>query len=204
MGFFIDDDECIYMCRKGNELAWQLLQEKYKAFIYSWIDSAVTTYRYLSLSRDELYQSMLLVWHDAVEAYQEEYGLFYSYAKLCVTRDLISFLRQETSDQSKKVNRSYSLDEPISESEGTTYGDLLESHYWSTSPTATYEVNETWERIENVIDEQLSEQERQVFYLQQDGIDYEEIAARLHISKKKVDNLLQKIKRHIKERIECE
>lgn len=204
MGFFMDDDEYIYMCRKGNDEAWLFLFNRYRSFIYSWIDSGVTTYRYLSHSREEIFQMMAIVWHNSVESYREDFGLFYAYAKLCVQRDLLSYLRQETSDQARHVKHTLSLDEPIDDTSSMTYGDMLEGHYWNTNPSETYCVNETWHKIERVIDYQIDELERRVFDLHQQGYDYETIAQHEQLSTKKIDNILQKIKRRIKSEIGTE
>ncbi len=201
MGIFSDDDELIYMCAKGNERAWELLYQRYHSFIGTWMNEKVTTYRYLSVSQDELKQLMIAVWYRAVEEYQPEYGIFYAYAKLCVQREMVSFLRDEMSLSGKLHRQQFSLDEPLHDMDCTTYGDLIESHYWNTNPAAEFQLQETWSTIRTVIDTQLNELEQKVFARQQAGISYEDIASELGISEKKIDNILQKIKRLLKMRL---
>lgn len=201
MGIFTDDDELIYMCAKGNEVAWSLLFNRYRSFIYTWMNEKVTTYRYLSLTEDELFQVMVPVWYRAVEDYRPDFGVFYSYAKLCVQRETVSFLREEMSIGGKLQRQQFSLDEPLHDADCMTYGDLVESHYWDTDPVSQFQLHETWTTIQSVIDNELDVLEQKVFTRQQAGQSYEDIANELAISEKKIDNILQKIKRLLKVRL---
>lgn len=201
MGFHCEDDELIYMCRKGSEIAWEMLEERYRLFIYSWIHEKVLTFRHLTMTVDELHLAMRMSFRQAVEGYQPESGLFYSYAKLCIMRDIISYLRTEMSQQSRQNRLNYSTDEPIPDQEGMTYGDLAQGSYWMGDPVETIHVAESWQSIRKVLDEELTEMEEELFLRYQQGEDYQSLADRFQLSTKKVDNLLQKVKRKMKARL---
>ena len=198
MGFHAEDDELIYMCRKGSEVAWEMLESKYRLLIYSWIHEKVLTFKYLSMTVDDLHLAMRWSFRQAVEAYQPEFGVFLSYAKLCITRDVISYLRSEMSQQSRQQRLNYSMDEPLPDHDGMTYGELIEGSYWISNPIETIHVQETWTSIRDVLDHHLDPIEEEIFIRYQQGEDYQSLADRFHLSTKKVDNILQKIKRKMK------
>ncbi|NLW29782.1 MAG: hypothetical protein GXY98_07835 [Erysipelothrix sp.] len=96
------------------------------------------------------------------------------------------------------LDRSISLSYPVTVDESVTLLDVIAEKTYQYDPEYMSLFDEKMLITHEILDS-LKEFEKQVFVLRNDGYSYEEIADICHISAKKVDNILQKIRRIAKE-----
>ncbi|MCQ2407620.1 MAG: sigma-70 family RNA polymerase sigma factor [Oscillospiraceae bacterium] len=129
----------------------------------------------------------------AASSYQPEgVASFRTYASVCIRNRMRSaFKKQHPDPAGEQMTSAVSLDDPEQ-----SLGDLLADG--EDSPEQAYlekeRIAELYERIASV----LSRQELEIFHLSVSGLSYEEIAKRLKISIKSVDNAIQRARRKLR------
>ncbi|NLL75089.1 MAG: hypothetical protein GX233_04890 [Erysipelothrix sp.] len=96
------------------------------------------------------------------------------------------------------VNPRYSLDIPIGENDSLTRIDFIQSNSFSDCPRKMAQYMEVRERSDGYLNS-LKIQEQKVHSLREEGFSYSSIADELNISNKDVDNIVQKIRRNLKD-----
>ena len=173
----VTDLELIALCKKGNEVAYEKLINRYKGFLinvlkqYPFIHS--TEYDYLVL------KAMINFKH-IVFKYDESLGKFYSY--------VITILRRNLSSEIKKYkeyldNIVYCFDDDNNMDSYLTFRE---------NSTPPYIIEET-KPVDKSIFKSL---EIKILNLIDLGYKYKEVADKLKISVKKVDNTIQKFKKY--------
>lgn len=173
----------LLLAKEGDGEAFVRLAEEYKPML----DSAVAAYRDGLCDQDieELHQEALLAFHRAVQSYELLYGnvSFGLYAKICVSKALVSALRQLKKYAGVVV---IPLDE-IEPSELTV-----------SDPASSVIERESAAELRAFIRENLSKYENSVWWMHYSGMSIEEIAESLGSTKKSVSNALARIKRKLR------
>jgi len=128
----------------------------------------------------------------AIERYHEQKDvLFYTYAKKCIERKIISVVISSNRNKNKILNESISYDDDE---------NLLLRFIKSETPSPEEEILniELEEDLLQKIREVLTDLEEQVFSLLISGFKYKEIAEILDKDGKSIDNAIQRIKIKIK------
>ena len=115
---------------------------------------------------------------------------------MCAEREVRSMLRKERVKGLYAHHRSISLDQSISEEEGAYLLDFVENTYPEYNPSWSYEYN----RLEALCNEEyksLGDEEKRIFELWSGGMSYKEIAQKVNIKIKTVDNILQKVRKKL-------
>ena len=171
------------LAKEGDGDAFARLAEEYKPML----DSAVASYKSDLCDQDieELHQEALLAFHRAVQSYELLYGnvSFGLYAKICVSKALVSALRQLKKHGGVVV---IPLDE-IEPSELTV-----------SDPASSVIEKESAAELRAFIRENLSKYENSVWWMHYSGMSIEEIAESLGSTKKSVSNALARIKRKLR------
>ena len=173
----------LLLAKEGDGDAFARLVEEYKPML----DSAVASYRDGLCDQDieELHQEALLAFHRAVQSYELLYGnvSFGLYAKICVSKALVSALRQLKKYAGVVV---IPLDE-IEPSELTV-----------SDPASSVIERESAAELRAFIRENLSKYENSVWWMHYSGMSIDEIAESLGSTKKSVSNALARIKRKLR------
>ena len=173
----------LLLAKEGDGDAFARLAEEYKPML----DSAVASYKSDLCDQDieELHQEALLAFHRAVQSYELLYGnvSFGLYAKICVSKALVSALRQLKKHGGVVV---IPLDE-IEPSELTV-----------SDPASSVIEKESAAELRAFIRENLSKYENSVWWMHYSGMSIEEIAESLGSTKKSVSNALARIKRKLR------
>ena len=173
----------LLLAKEGDGDAFARLAEEYKPML----DAAVASYKSDLCEQDveELHQEALLAFHRAVQSYELLYGnvSFGLYAKICVSKALVSALRQLKKYAGVVV---IPLDE-IEPSELTV-----------SDPASSVIERESAAELRAFIRENLSKYENSVWWMHYSGMSIEEIAESLGSTKKSVSNALARIKRKLR------
>lgn len=176
------DAQLANMVKNGDELAFEEIVVRYIRLIAS----IASKYRATSYDVNDFVQEGLLVLLKACKTYNKNSGSsFKNYAALCVENKFISILRKS---QIKSAIPKESM-VPI---------DQLElSDDNTNNPEEMFLEKDFLKNISLSLQEKLSLMEREVFSFYIAGCSYEEIATKMDINVKSVDNALQRIRRKL-------
>ena len=190
-----NDNELIYLIYDFNEDANRILHEKY----YKIIKIKVAKYRALAkrigLDTCDLMQEGLLGLEEAINSYRDNKDMkFYSFANMCIERQILSVLNYHSRKKHTFLNDSCSID--VEDEKGRTMLDYsLKSDI---DPLMMMEKEEEKNSIYDLMTKDLSKLEKEVFELKLNGLDYREIARLLNKSYKSIDSALQRIRVKLK------
>lgn len=184
------DEQLIREFRTGEKEIIDYIMEKYKDLVRK---EAKAMYL-LGGENDDLIQEGMIGLFKAVQDYDLEQPVsFYSFARLCVSRQMYSAIEASKRKKHIPLNSYVSFYEPEDEGQKINLIDTMEAGEGS-DPEKAFFSKEYARIIENELEEQLSELEKKVLYLHLLGTDYKTIAALLSKSSKTIDNALQRIK----------
>ena len=175
----LSDNEIITAIREGNyELMKVIIDRYYSVVIYN-------VRKYCSEDCfDDAVQEANLALYTAVKSYDSEKSAFSTFATLCIKRVLFSMLKQRNGQ--KNIPK-----ELISSIEETEIVD-------TNSPEKLFIEKESLKTLKDSIKVELSAMEYKVLQLFLNGESYSDIAKKLDISQKSVDNSLTRIRKKLK------
>ena len=184
-----NDYELLYYIHQRDDEGLNLLIKKYHTTIMQFIRKSKAYYFHRYTDYTEIYQIALIILLESVQCYRLDKKLsFYHFYLMKLKYALIDRMRKE------KFGNMLSLDYQICEASGSYLMDTLENQDPSLDADWLIRLDEVYKR-KNRFEQNFSDIERKVFHLRYEGYSYREIAESLHISVKKVDNILQKIRK---------
>lgn len=195
----LSDEELIQASRSGNHAATDFLMEKYKGLV---IQKAKPLYL-PGADREDILQEGMLGLFKAVRDYDPKgEANFYTFASLCVTRQIYSAVQAAARKKHFPLNSAISLS-TRSENGGSEEGqpspsieDTLAGG--DASPEEQIVGRENTRLLEEEIGKKLSPLEKKVLSLQLTGLSYTEIAKILDKPPKSIDNAQQRIRTKIR------
>ena len=182
------DEQLIRKLREGETGIIDYLMEKYKNLVRKEANAMYL----LGGETDDLIQEGMIGLFKAVQDYDlKQDASFSSFARLCVTRQLYSAIEASKRKKHSPLNSYISLYEK--EDGQSSLIDTMEAEK-ETNPEELMVSQERARRIEEKLEQELSDLEKRVLYLHLLGTDYKKIANLLERSPKTVDNALQRIK----------
>lgn len=187
-----NDNELISYIAEGNEDANNLLIEKYKPLITKIATKMLPYCEGNGFDLSDLIQEGMIGLNYAIEKYRElKDVLFYTYAKKCIERKIISVVIKSNRNKNKVLNESISYDDDESQ-----LLNILKDN--TPSPEEVMLDLELEKEIIDKIKKELTDFENQVFQLLISGFLTGEIADMLDRDKKSIENAIQRIKIKIK------
>lgn len=192
-----NDYELLTYVSEKNEEASEVLFEKYRPLILATANRLFCYCKNTGLELNDLIQEGMLGLNLAMNSFDEERDTsFYTYAKMCIERKIITQIVASRRLKHKVLNDSLSLE--------NTDGNNIDYVFDKSLTDNSYNPEEILFNIENEKDlikdvsKILTDFEVQVFELKINGFDYKEIAEILDKDIKAIDNALQRIKLKIK------
>lgn len=182
------DEQLIVKLRDGDQAIMDYLMEKYKNLVRKEANAMYL----LGGDTDDLIQEGMIGLFKAVRDYKiESEASFYTFAKLCVSRQMYSAIEASKRKKHSPLNSYVSLYEKNEDKVA-----LIETMepVTETNPEEILISQEYVSRLEEKLEESLSPLENKVLYLHMLGTDYKTIANLLDKSVKTIDNALQRIK----------
>ncbi len=187
-----NDYELLNYIAEGNEDANNIIIKKYEPLIIGIANKMFAYCKNNGLDKNDLIQEGMIGLNHAIDRYHEQGDtLFYTYAKKCIERKIISVVIGSNRNKNKILNESISYDDEE---------NLLLKVLKDTSPNPE-ELMIDMEHEKDFIlkvKETLTDLESQVFELLISGFKYKEIAEILDKGQKSIDNAIQRIKNKIK------
>lgn len=182
------DEQLICKFRQGDKTIMDYLMEKYKNLVRKEANAMFL----LGGENDDLIQEGMIGLFKAVRDYQTDQDTsFYSFAKLCITRQMYSAIEASKRKKHSPLNSYISFYEQGEDQ--STLLDKMEAGNQS-NPEELLVGRERAQILEAKLEENLSDLENRVLYLHLLGTDYKTIARLLDKSPKTIDNALQRIK----------
>lgn len=183
-----NDYELICLAREGNEDAINIIYQKYKPIIVSKSKHSIVLASHHGIEISDIMQEGYIGLEEAIKSFSESDNTsFYTFAVLCINRQIINYLRKLNCTKDKVLNDAVVIDE------------TLEKSIKDTSDTEfSFISSEIMEDIEN----NLTEFERDVFKYRVEGYSFEEIANILNRDIKSIYNTFHRLKGKVKKIIE--
>ena len=186
------DAELATAAQSGDVLAEGALVKRYASLA----EGISRSYFIVGGDRDDLYQIALIALLEAVRRFDpEREAKFPTYASACIRNRLLDAVRAASAGKNAPLRDSVPID---GEDEGAA-GELVSPEL---SPEQQYIEKEAEESFFSALGEMLGEQDLTVLRFYLAGVPYKEIAEKLGISAKKVDNTVYGAKKKIARLIE--
>lgn len=197
------DEELILRLRDGEEAITDYIMDKYKNMVRSKAKSMYI----LGADREDLIQEGMIGLFKAVRDYDTgRDASFFTFADLCVSRQMYTAIQAAGRQKHMPLNTYVSLYADGADGEdGLREAErgLLESaaSRLEQNPEELLIDRENVKRLEEVMEKELSNFEKQVLDLYLTGMKYSQIARVLGKDDKSTDNALQRIKAKLKKAI---
>lgn len=190
------DSFLVDMICESNEDVGNTLYKKYESMIEYIVRKYVKTATKLGLDYNDLMQEANVAFTDAINNYdQEKEASLKTFISLCVERKLINIIEKSKTQKSKILLESLSLDYDYN-NEGLPLKDVIGDV--SSDPLIKYSEKESMNLLKDMIKDNLSELEVEVFSYMINGLNYTEIARLLDKSPKQIDNTMQRVRGKVK------
>ncbi len=193
----LNDYELISYVNENDEDARNIILKKYEPLISSIVSRMMKSCPYVGLDRSDLMQEGLIGLNHAMDYFNDQKDItFYTYAKTCIERKLISAIIASKRFKHRPLNDSVSID---SDEEDSIPDRFLKDN--SGNPEEILLDEAKTEFLKKEIRESLTDFELQVFDLMISSFNYREIAEVLDKDRKQIDNAIQRIKVKVKEKL---
>ncbi len=179
-----NDYELVYLAQNGNEDAINIIYNKYKPVIIKKSKNAILLATHHGIDINDIMQEGYIGLDEAIKSFsQNTNASFYTFAILCIDRQILTYLRKITRGKNKTLNDAIALDEVLEKT--IDDGTNLEMNY-------IYKVTDS--EIIQKLKEKLTDFEKKVFDLRVNGYGFDEIAKILNKDLKSIYNTFQRIK----------
>ena len=191
------DEELICRLRDGEEAIMDYILNKYKNLVRKYAGNMYI----LGAEEQDLIQEGMIGLFRAIKDYDSgRDASFFTFADLCISRKMYTAIEASKREKHTPLNNYisfYASNEGDSIGSKTMFMDLLSAGEIS-NPENLLIDKENVERIEKLVEQELSSFEKQVFDLYITGMKYGQIAKVLGKDEKSTDNALQRIKNKLK------
>ena len=177
----IEYNELLYMIRQKDEYAYDRLIEKSKVIVIKVYKDMITKYPFCKLYREDIIQELTILVCELVNSYREDNDCAFP-----------TYLNSKN----RINNYCVDIDDVVAETTANYYTKCVNYGY-RYDPKVMFDYQSTLHKFEDYYNK-LSLMEKEIFMSYLNGASYKEIADKLSISTKTVDNYLQKQKRRLR------
>ena len=188
------DEDLVILAQKGNDGALDYVLEKYGAYVRN----KSFSYYIAGADRDDIVQEGMIGLFKAVRDFSSERGVtFRTFADVCVTRQILTAVKNANRQKHAPLNFYISLNRPVSNNDdNSTLADIF-GRTEAPDPEELFIEKEKADTLGQEMQRILSEFEFSVLSLYLQGKSYQEIAKIVGKPVKAVDNALQRIKKKL-------
>jgi len=190
---YSNEEAIIRRAQQGDNQAINLLIQKNMDIVY-----AKARYFFIKgLDREDVIQEGLVGLYKAIRDYREDRSAsFRGFAQLCIHRQLVSAIKRANRQKHIPLNSSTSIDRSIDFNEGSrSYKEIIPNNDRDLEDRYIYK--EQLNLLFKVLDETLTNLEKEVFLQYLENRSYQEISENLNVNIKTVDNALQRARKKI-------
>lgn len=189
----LNDEDVILLIHNGQSEATEYMLKKYAPLV----KKSIRTLYLIGADTEDLSQEGMIGLFKAIQSYKKESNAsFYTFAKLCIDRQIYSAIKASNRKKHLPLNSYISFYSKTNEEDTELIENLEASN--ESNPEHIILDRENTNVIEDLIEEHLSKMEKQVLSLYLDGQSYADIATTLGKPNKSIDNAIQRIREKIK------
>ncbi len=189
----LSDEQVVELAKSGDEDAYNHIIARYRNFVYA----KARAYYINGGEQDDLVQEGMIGLYKAVRDFNFEYSSFAGFARMCVSRQILTAVKNSTRNKHKPLNSYISLDGGSEEGQTSDLLSDFSDENNSLNPESILIDRENLSGITYRINQILSGMELEVLALYIDGFSYQEIAEKMGKDCKSVDNAIQRIRKKI-------
>ena len=189
----LNDYELIYQVREKNEEAYGLLIEKYSHLVDMLAKKYLKENKFIGLEYDDLFQEGMVGVMKALDDYNPDDTLFYTYASLCAKREMDRIIKTNSRRKHTLLNESISFNKKLKCDTDLILEDTLASNY---NLEKDFENMDLFNKIMDAkydfpfIDSQIIE-------LKMNGFSTDEIANLINLTYRTVNYRLKRIRKKL-------
>lgn len=193
------DEELMVRLREGESDITDFIMDKYKNLVKKKAQSMYI----LGADGEDLIQEGMIGLFKAVRDYDcGRDASFFTFAELCISRQMYTAIQAAGRQKHLPLNTYVSFYASSSNQEDSSNMDLVAALTGSKmNPEELFIDKENLESLERMIEQELSEFEKQVLDLYLTGMSYTEISKVLNKDDKSTDNALQRIRGKIRRKL---
>lgn len=192
----LNDYELVSASQEHNEDAMNILHQKYLPLINKKCRKYMRLLYNKGIELSDLIQECTIGFEEAIQQFNpDDDASFYTFANLCMDRQLMSELTKQNRDKYKFLNEAIPLETIEDENENNLI-DFIQDN--TNNPEQGLLSDEEFNELYNKIIDKLTNFEECVFKLKVQGFDYKEIMEILDKDEKSIYNTVQRIKVKIK------
>ncbi len=185
----VSDEGLAVLAQSGDKRAAEMLLNKYKGLVLA----RCSRYFMVGATDEDIVQEGMIGLYRAIMCFNKEKNdSFASFASMCIKRRVLSALQSANRKKNMPLNTCISLNKPVDDTGEKTLGDVIENTQFDPEKLFINKEKRKSQRMR--IENQLSKLEKQIVMRYLDGESYDEIAKKLNITKKSVDNAMQRIR----------
>lgn len=186
------DEQLISLVKADDKYALDFIIEKYKNLV----NMKVSKYFIIGAEKEDIVQEGMIGLFKAIQGFDNtKQNSFKTFANMCIERQLITAIKTSNRQKHMPLNGYISLNTAAYEDdEDTTVLEVFDSHQ-TEDPLDTITKKEYYKRVEDAIDKNLSDFEKQVLARFIKGESYVTIAEKLDTPVKSIDNAIQRIRK---------
>ena len=188
----MSDEKLISLVKSDDKYALDFIIEKYKDLV----NMKVSRYFIIGAEKEDIIQEGMIGLFKAIQGFDAtKQNSFKTFANMCIERQLITAIKTSNRQKHMPLNGYLSLNTAAyDEDEDTTVLEVFDSHQ-TEDPLDTITKKEYYKRVEDAIDKNLSDFEKQVLARFIKGESYVTIAEKLDTPVKSIDNAIQRIRK---------
>ena len=188
----MSDEQLISLIKADDKYALDFIIEKYKDLV----NMKVGKYFIIGAEKEDIIQEGMIGLFKAIQGFDNtKQNSFKTFANMCIERQLITAIKTSNRQKHMPLNGYLSLNTAAyDEDEDTTVLEVFDSHQ-TEDPLDTITKKEYYKRVEDAIDKNLSDFEKQVLARFIKGESYVTIAEKLDTPVKSIDNAIQRIRK---------
>ena len=195
----INDYELIYEIRESNEDSYNILIRKYSTLIKKLADEYYKSNKNIKVEYEDLMQEGYYGLLQALDNYDERSSLFYTFASICIRREMERLIKSYSRNKQMVLNSAISLNKPLDNNEDTFIEDVIPSK----DNIEEYVLSEIKSREIYDLKYEMPLEMSCVYELRLNRFTNMEISNLLEIPKKKVEKYVYNIKKMVK-KLYCE
>ena len=186
------DNELSFILKDKNEIAEDIIYEKYKFIIDSILNKYKRVFLAYNIDLEEARQDANLAFSYALYNYDEKKeASLNTFITLCVERKIRNIIKSKETIKARAQSETISLN---NNDEVNLENILGDEKY---EPLKTISSIDMLKYINNKVKTLLSNSELEVYNLLIQGMNYQEIAYKLNKTSKQVDNTIQRIRKKL-------
>ena len=190
----INDYELIYEIRESNEDSYNTLINKYSTLIKKYADDYYKSSKNMKVEYEDLMQEGYYGLLQALDNYDERSCLFYTFASICIKREMERLIKSYSRNKQMVLNNAISINKPLDGDEDTFIEDVISSN----ENIEEYVLSEIKSREIYELKYDMPLEMSCVYELRLNRFTNMEISYLLEIPKKKVEKYVYKIRKMVK------